>query len=108
VTYRDWRVIGKAGDVGPVEITVNDTGQIIFGRCRCPFFDEHLLNQGPCEHMLALFQVSEPLRVDGASSQAAEQPRGKTTRREPSRWEVDSAAQSGDVTDDLSGSEEDA
>ena len=40
----------------PVEIVVNDLGSIIFGRCTCPHFAEHLLSRGPCEHMLALFK----------------------------------------------------
>lgn len=35
-------------------VVIQDTGRIIFGRCQCPFFDENLLNKGPCEHMLAL------------------------------------------------------
>jgi ribosomal protein S25 len=64
VLYRDWNVSGKVGGELPVEIVVKDTGQIIFGRCACDFFREHLLNQGPCEHMIALAKVSEPQRRD--------------------------------------------
>jgi hypothetical protein len=48
----------------PVEIVVKDTGQIIFGKCGCDFFREHLLNQGPCEHMIALAKLSEKKRKD--------------------------------------------
>jgi hypothetical protein len=61
IVYRDWKITGRAGDVDSVELVVNDTGRIIFGRCGCAFFQEHLMNQGPCEHMLAVFKASEPL-----------------------------------------------
>ncbi len=68
---------------------INDNGRIIFGRCTCPHFAEHLMNQGPCEHMLALFKTSEDMRADRPSSEpAAAQPQA-TARRQPSRWEVD-------------------
>jgi hypothetical protein len=90
ITYRDWRIIGRAGDQDPVEIVVNDTGRIIFGRCTCPHFAEHLMNQGPCEHMLALFKASEDMRADRASSAAVEGPLPVAVRKQPSRWEVDS------------------
>jgi hypothetical protein len=106
ITYRDWRIAGQAGKIGPVEITVNNEGQIIFGRCKCPFFEEHLLNRGPCEHMLALVLVSEPLRIESASSQAADAAAGGVPVA-PSRWEIDSpgkAGEAGQATDD---SEED-
>jgi hypothetical protein len=62
IVYRDWRVRGRAGDASPVEIVVNDTGRIIFGRCSCAFFADNLMNLGPCEHMLALFKASEDQR----------------------------------------------
>lgn len=39
-------------------VVVQDTGRIIFGRCTCDFFDQNLLNRGPCEHMLALREVA--------------------------------------------------
>lgn len=89
VTYRDWRVIGEVDDQKSVEIVVNDSGRIIFGRCTCPHFAEHLLNQGPCEHMLALFKASEGQRVDEPSSTAVQGAIPPATRRQPSRWEVD-------------------
>jgi hypothetical protein len=41
------------------QIVIQDTGRIIFGRCDCKFFDENLMNQGPCEHMLALREVAQ-------------------------------------------------
>jgi hypothetical protein len=90
ITYRDWRIIGAAGDQEPVEIVVNDTGRIIFGRCTCPHFAEHLMNQGPCEHMLALFKASEEQRADRPSSAPFDGPSQSTTRKQPSRWEIDS------------------
>jgi hypothetical protein len=89
ITYRDWRVIGVAGDQDPVEVVVNDTGRIIFGRCTCPHFAEHLMYQGPCEHMLALFKASEGQRADRPSSAPFDGPSQSTTRKQPSRWEVD-------------------
>ncbi|QDU39074.1 SWIM zinc finger protein [Maioricimonas rarisocia] len=70
VIYRDWVVNGTAGDLPErsTEIVVNDTGRIIFGTCACPFFQENLMNQGPCEHMLALFEASSEQRKDLPSS----------------------------------------
>jgi SWIM zinc finger len=91
ITYRDWRVIGAVGDADPVEIVVNDLGSIIFGRCTCPHFAEHLLNQGPCEHMLALFKASEEARSDRPSSTPVDAPAGVGPRKQPSRWEIDGA-----------------
>lgn len=99
VVYRDWRVIGEVAGVKPVEIVVNDTGRIIFGRCACPFFDEHLMNQGPCEHMLALFKVSEKDRRDQPTSIAADG-EAPATRKQPSRWEVDGGNDSSDPSTD--------
>jgi SWIM zinc finger len=91
ITYRDWRVIGAAGDRDPVEIVVNDLGSIIFGRCTCPHFDEHLLSRGPCEHMLALFKASAELRTDRPSSTPIDAASSLAPRKQPSRWEVDGA-----------------
>ena len=87
ITLRDWRVIGAAGDMDPVEVVVDDSGRIIFGRCGCSFFREHLMNHGPCEHILALFQASDSRRADNSTSKQAD----GTSRpaRQPSRWEVD-------------------
>lgn len=91
VVYRDWRVLGEAGDQKSVEIAVNDNGRIIFGKCTCPFFADNLMNQGPCEHMLALFKASESLRADQPSSTPADASAlGEPMRKQPSRWEVDS------------------
>jgi hypothetical protein len=64
VVYRDWHVAGTIGrhPSHETEIVINDDGRIIFGTCNCPFFQENLMNQGPCEHMLALFAGSESHR----------------------------------------------
>lgn len=76
VIYRDWHVVGNTAaidglDAAHCEVVVGDLGRIVFGTCSCPFFQENLLNRGPCEHMLALFQKSEELRTDRPSSRAA-------------------------------------
>ena len=83
IVYRDWRIIGRAGDTGPVEVVVNDNGRIIFGRCTCDFFQEHLMNQGPCEHILAVFLASAKLRTDGESSRPAQDMPAPNTRPSP-------------------------
>ncbi len=67
----DWRVKGAAGDQTSTEIVVGDSGQIIFGTCGCAYFQENLLNQGPCEHMIALHKSSAELRRDMPSSEPA-------------------------------------
>lgn len=64
VIYRDWQVKGRVDDQEAVEIVVNDTGSIIFGVCGCPFFQENLLNKGPCAHQLALLLASADYRQD--------------------------------------------
>ncbi|MEZ6090462.1 MAG: SWIM zinc finger family protein [Pirellulaceae bacterium] len=74
ITYRDWHVSGAVGQCAEVQTVINDTGSIIFGRCTCPFFDANLLQQGPCEHILALFQASADLRVEEPTSTAASPP----------------------------------
>jgi hypothetical protein len=93
IVYRDWRVVGDVAGEKPVEIVINDTGRIIFGRCSCAYFAEHLLNQGPCEHMLALFKVSDDARVDQPSSTAVERPEQSAPRREPRAYEVDQSVE---------------
>jgi hypothetical protein len=86
IVYRDWRVIGEVAGEKPVEIAVNDEGRIIFGRCSCAYFAEHLMNQGPCEHMLALFKASDQQRVDQPTSVPAAAP----SRAQAPRHAVDS------------------
>ena len=51
--FRD-RILQGDVDGEVVHVVVQDTGRIIFGRCTCDFFDQNLMNRGPCEHMLAL------------------------------------------------------
>ncbi len=74
ITFRDWHVAGQVADCPEVQAVINDTGNVIFGRCSCPFFDANLLQQGPCEHILALFQASAPRRVDQPTSVATDPP----------------------------------
>jgi hypothetical protein len=63
-SYHQWRVRGRCGGHA-TELVVNDEERIIFGTCGCAWFKEHLLNQGPCEHMLALFEASGEARRAG-------------------------------------------
>lgn len=56
--YRQWRIAGRCGGE-ETELAVSDEERIVFGQCGCAWFREHLLNKGPCEHMLALFRASE-------------------------------------------------
>lgn len=72
IVYRDWRVVGHAGQIGPAEIVVDDSGRVIFGKCPCAFFQENLLSRGPCEHMIVLHRASETLRRDLPTSFAAQ------------------------------------
>jgi hypothetical protein len=71
VVYRDWVVLGRVGPQAEVELVLNDEDRLIFGRCRCAFFDENLMNKGPCAHLLALLQVAQPQRQDLASARAS-------------------------------------
>lgn len=88
IVHRDWRVLGRVGAADPVEIVVDDGGRMIFGRCTCPFFAEHLMNQGPCEHMIALFDASAPERRDLPSSAPADPARLELPRLAPSRGQL--------------------
>lgn len=69
-TYRQWRVVGRCGDRSgeqTPELIVGDEERIVFGTCGCAWFREHLLNKGPCEHLLALFRASAAQRTEGAA-----------------------------------------
>ena len=68
VVLRDWVVMGTVATQTGVELVLNDEDRLIFGRCGCDFFQEHLLNQGPCVHLLALLAVAKPQRQDLATS----------------------------------------
>ena len=61
---RDWVVHGRVGPQAEVELVLNDEDRLIFGRCGCAFFDEHLMSRGPCAHLLALLQFAQPRRKD--------------------------------------------
>ncbi len=68
ILYRDWRVTGRVAAFPEVQIVVSDSGSILFGRCGCPFFDQNLLQRGPCEHQLALLEASAQARLDQPTS----------------------------------------
>jgi hypothetical protein len=74
VVHRDWRVTGTAGDQTALELVVNDSGRLIFGRCGCTFFSQYLLTRGPCEHLLALFRFSDDSRRDPPGPTAPDSP----------------------------------
>lgn len=65
VAYSQWRLRGFSEGFEP-EVVVDDEGQLAFGTCGCGFYQEHLLNHGPCPHMLALLWQSEPQRREVA------------------------------------------
>ncbi|MBI3929296.1 MAG: SWIM zinc finger family protein [Armatimonadetes bacterium] len=68
--YRDWRVRGRVAG-RQTEIVVGQLGRILFGTCECTFFQENLLQKGPCEHMLALYEAAVPGLQDPPSSARA-------------------------------------
>jgi hypothetical protein len=86
MVLRDLVVKGSAGDQPSVEVVANDSGRMIFGKCGCAFFRENLLNRGPCEHLLALFLASAPLRQDLPASRevpgVSPPPRKRRARRD--------------------------
>lgn len=61
LVFPQWRVQGDCGGQH-ASIVVNGEERIIFGQCSCAFFKDHLMNHGPCAHMLAIFQLSAPAR----------------------------------------------
>ena len=87
VIYRNWRIFGVA-DGESVEVALSETGRLIFGKCGCQFFADNLLNLGPCAHMLALLESSEPLRRDGASSAPSSEERILRPGRNPATGEL--------------------
>jgi hypothetical protein len=106
IIFRDWRVQGGAGDQPKTEIVINDLGRIIFGVCGCAFFQENILNKGPCEHMIALFRQSAPLRADLPSSIPAEKMDGPGPRPSGEEDEEDEEKRE-EEQDDNSEDEED-
>jgi hypothetical protein len=71
VVWRDWRVRGSCQGES-LELQISEREQIVFGRCGCNFFQTHLLNQGPCAHLLALYEASREQRRDGPTSRQVE------------------------------------
>jgi hypothetical protein len=59
--FRQWRIRGRS-EGHATELVVSNEERILFGTCGCAWFKEHLLNKGPCEHMIALFKASEGAR----------------------------------------------
>jgi hypothetical protein len=106
IVYRDWRATGKVGGTGPVEIVVDDRGRVIFGKCPCAFFQEHLLARGPCEHMIALFRATEPLRADLPSSVAAPAAATPPAKPKPAAEDEDEGADDEEPLDDEEAEEE--
>lgn len=89
VVYRDWRVRGAVADQPDVEVVVGDSGRIIFGTCGCAFFRDNILNLGPCEHILALFEGSEMQRKDLPTSVATDAAAKAPSRTQIQYGEVD-------------------
>ena len=72
LVYRDHRVVGSMPGAARTEVVVAENGRVIFGTCGCAFFEENLLNRGPCAHMVALLEASAGLRTEGTSSRSLE------------------------------------
>ncbi|MCE9671059.1 hypothetical protein LY474_24925 [Myxococcus stipitatus] len=92
VVYRDWVVKGAVGAQPDVELVLNDEDRLLFGRCGCEFFREHLLNQGPCAHLLALSKVARARRRELATSVPATRESlevARETRREAGALDED-------------------
>ncbi|TQF17942.1 hypothetical protein FJV41_00935 [Myxococcus llanfairpwllgwyngyllgogerychwyrndrobwllllantysiliogogogochensis] len=68
VVHRDWVVHGHVGPQQGVELVLNDEDRLLFGKCGCEYFREHLMNQGPCAHLLALLRLAKARRKELASS----------------------------------------
>lgn len=47
-------VTDDAEGVMPVKLSLNDEGRIVFGSCKCKFFDYNILSRGPCKHLQAV------------------------------------------------------
>lgn len=92
VIFRDWVVHGRVGPQPEVELVLNDEDRLIFGRCKCTFFEENLMNRGPCAHLLALLQFAQPQRKDLESARASsEEAVTHSPKAEPKPSEEDEA-----------------
>jgi hypothetical protein len=98
VAYRQWRIHGASEGFEP-EIVVSDEERLIFGTCGCSFFHEHLLNRGPCPHMLALLRASEPQRREVALVSATSTPRPPRPSARPGTGEGHDAGDDTDAQD---------
>lgn len=54
IIYRDWCFQGSVECEDSVEVILDQADRVIFGRCGCSHFQDNLLSEGPCEHLLAL------------------------------------------------------
>lgn len=103
IVHRDQVVAGSVAEQSRVELVLNDEERLIFATCGCDFFLEHILNQGPCEHMLALLTASAGARRDAATS-AAVSPEAEALSKLPSQAEPEEGA-SGGAGEELDGEE---
>ncbi|HYO68025.1 MAG TPA: SWIM zinc finger family protein [Archangium sp.] len=101
IIHRDQMVAGAVAEQSRVELVLNDEERLIFATCGCDFFLEHILNQGPCEHMLALLTASAGARRDMATS-AAVSPEAEALSRPPRPTEE---GESGGAGEELDGEE---
>jgi hypothetical protein len=102
VIHRDWVVHGRAGAQAALELVLSDEDRLLFGRCGCEHFREHLLNQGPCAHLLALLRVARVRRKELASSTPS------SPDALAARVDRDSSARHGEGEDDAPLDEEDS
>jgi hypothetical protein len=103
VIHRDLAVVGAVAEQPRVELVLNDEQRLIFATCGCDFFLENILNQGPCEHMLALLTASAGARRDAATS-AAVPPEAEALSRQ-SRSTAPEEGGSGGAGEELDGEE---
>ncbi|MCA9492597.1 MAG: hypothetical protein KC621_21840 [Myxococcales bacterium] len=70
LVFRDL-VVGAEVDGQTTEIVLSDEDRLIFGRCTCTFFAEHLLNQGPCAHLVATRLAADALRARSSDGEGS-------------------------------------
>jgi hypothetical protein len=100
IIHRDWLVEGGVEEQSQVELVLNSEERLIFATCGCEFFQENMLNQGPCEHMLALLTASEGERRDAATSTSASpEAEALSGRPRPPEPEADAGDSAGEELD---------
>ncbi len=104
IIHRDQVVVGAVAEQSQVELVLNDEERLIFATCGCDFFLENILNQGPCEHMLALLTASAGARRDMATS-AAVSPEAEALSKPPPVTEEPGEGGSGGAGEELDGEE---